>query len=152
MLDTVISYAPKPIEEFPWMARSRLIAGNPLAWNLAWASYENMAVPHPDHQFTVAVYHTANLLLSTGVVDLGGTAPDNVTVRGRLKLPPPAFLRWLRGYPHIAALPLMQRYGLPWFNTVDRRCKSWTDHTVRVPVHAPDPITEATYRDLLARL
>ncbi len=152
MLDTVISYSPKPIEDFPWIAASRLVGNNPLAWNLAWISYDNMAVPHKDPAFAVAVYHTANAFLATGRADLTAQLPDNASVRGKLRAPPPAFMHWLSHFEHATRLPMFEQYGPTWLMTVQRRCKSWTDHTVRVPAHTPDAATERVYRELLSRV
>lgn len=152
MLDTVISYSAKPIEHYPWLAQSRLIGRDPLAWNLAWASYDWDQGPHPDPQFTSCIYHTAGAILATGLPDLTQSAPEHATVRSKLRMPPPQFVRWLAQYRSLARLPLAQRYGAAWLATLDSRCAGWTDHTVRMPVHVPTTEALRVYRELIEKV
>jgi hypothetical protein len=148
MHNAPVRYSPTPVESDRWMSGKTLLGGDPLAANLAWLSFSSTAPWAKDPAFTTQVYHTTWSLRSTCRPDLLRSAPDNETVRGLLKLPPPAFVKRLLELPRYDLLPLYAAYGRRWADEVKFRAREWVDPSFEV-----EPITDmAQAKEVISRL
>lgn len=123
------------------IGQSLLLKTDPEAWNLAWLSYDVRNGPHPDPHFTTLVRRTLQVVLATGSIDLISRYPDNDTVRGLLKLPPPQAVARLQTCSHFLDLPLFAAYGAQWVTTINERSRLY-----REPEHPSldRPVTDFT--------
>lgn len=115
-------YSPEALERYPVASRSMLLAGDPLAWNLAWLSWdwENYPV-HPDPAFTGHVHRTMQFVIEDGVIDVARLYPDNAKVGAFMTLPPPSAALKLLALELRESVPLYRAYGAVWLETVMAR-------------------------------
>jgi len=99
-----------------------MLAEDPLAWNLAWLSwdFEDGKRP-PDAHLSVNVRRTLQTVISDGKPDLTGSLPDALKVRGLLKQPAPRAVRLILGLRRLHELPLFKAYGAAWLRTLEAR-------------------------------
>lgn len=122
-------------------------------WNLAFLSHDfEQRLFHPDADFTVLVRRCAQMRLDGSGLD-HAMLDLPVIVAGLLRLPAPRFVPLIGRHPVLPSLPLFQRYGLPWLESMDTRSRLCRADIVDPPDNdaAALPAFEPLARQALAR-
>lgn len=122
----IINYSPHTHDDYGWTRKSHLLMDPPV-WNLGWLSWDFTQGPHPDHNFSVVCYHSANHQLDGGGRVAPGMVPDHKLVRSLMALAPQAMLQRLVRSPAFPKLELYQAYGPGWVSSFMARSMTWQD-------------------------
>jgi len=125
-MSNALRYSQHPVDCYDIGRGSQVLKGDPQAWNLAWLSFDVDAHKHhPDPNFTVLVRRTLDFCFLTRQIDLTGSVPPQLKVRGLFSLPPPRAVMRVCSMRDASLLPLFQAYGNAWLDTIYQRSYLW---------------------------
>jgi hypothetical protein len=127
---TVVRYSARPREAYDRSSGGRnsgpgdsALLDLTEAWNLAFLSHDfDRQHIHPDFDFTVLVRRTAQTRLDGTGVDLTFLEAPAL-IASWLRLPAPRFVALVKRHPVLHDLPLFQRYGANWLDTIEQRSR-----------------------------
>ncbi len=115
-------YSPNPIDAYPRAAPYAMLRDDPVAWDLAWLSwdFENHARP-PDVQLSVNIRRTLQFVIRDGSLDLTGELPDGLKVRGFMRHAAPYAVKLIIDMPLVKETQMYRMYGEAWLSALEAR-------------------------------